>query len=138
MTGILEPTTEAEQSGAQVPAQWSLPRIMLHLEGAAVFIAVVVIYASIRANGWLFVLLFLVPDLTFAAYLLNTAFGARVYNIMHTYTLPLVLAVGSLLAGWTLGLWLALIWLGHIGADRALGYGLKYVNAFKSTHMGGV
>jgi hypothetical protein len=30
---------------------------------------------------------------------------------------------------------LALIWLGHIGMDRALGYGLKYPTAFKDTHL---
>jgi len=30
---------------------------------------------------------------------------------------------------------LALIWLVHIGADRLLGYGLKYPTAFKDTHL---
>ena len=29
----------------------------------------------------------------------------------------------------------ALIWLAHIGADRLLGYGLKYPTAFKDTHL---
>ena len=28
-----------------------------------------------------------------------------------------------------------LIWLAHIGADRALGYGLKYPTHFKDTHL---
>ena len=30
---------------------------------------------------------------------------------------------------------LALIWLAHIGADRLLGYGLKYPTAFTDTHL---
>jgi hypothetical protein len=30
---------------------------------------------------------------------------------------------------------LALIWLAHIGLDRALGYGLKYPTAFRHTHL---
>jgi hypothetical protein len=30
---------------------------------------------------------------------------------------------------------IALIWLAHIGADRLLGYGLKYPTAFKDTHL---
>lgn len=30
---------------------------------------------------------------------------------------------------------LALIWLAHIGADRALGYGLKYPMRFGDTHL---
>ena len=29
----------------------------------------------------------------------------------------------------------ALIWLLHIGVDRAVGYGLKYPSAFKDTHL---
>jgi len=29
----------------------------------------------------------------------------------------------------------ALIWFAHIGADRALGYGLKYPSAFSDTHL---
>jgi len=30
---------------------------------------------------------------------------------------------------------IALIWLAHIGADRLLGYGLKYPTTFKDTHL---
>jgi hypothetical protein len=30
----------------------------------------------------------------------------------------------------------ALIWLAHIGLDRALGYGLKYAAGFRFTHLG--
>jgi hypothetical protein len=28
-----------------------------------------------------------------------------------------------------------LIWLTHIGVDRAVGYGLKYPTGFKDTHL---
>jgi hypothetical protein len=31
---------------------------------------------------------------------------------------------------------IAMIWLAHIGFDRALGYGLKYAIGFGFTHMG--
>jgi hypothetical protein len=31
---------------------------------------------------------------------------------------------------------IALIWLAHVGVDRALGYGLKYASAFGDTHLG--
>jgi hypothetical protein len=31
---------------------------------------------------------------------------------------------------------IALIWLAHIGIDRALGYGLKYTTGFGFTHLG--
>ena len=31
---------------------------------------------------------------------------------------------------------LGLIWLAHIGFDRALGYGLKSASGFRDTHLG--
>ncbi len=31
---------------------------------------------------------------------------------------------------------ISLIWLAHIGIDRALGYGLKYADGFGFTHLG--
>jgi len=31
---------------------------------------------------------------------------------------------------------IAMIWLAHIGIDRALGYGLKYAAGFGYTHLG--
>jgi hypothetical protein len=31
---------------------------------------------------------------------------------------------------------IAMIWLAHIGIDRALGYGLKYLAGFGFTHLG--
>jgi hypothetical protein len=37
---------------------------------------------------------------------------------------------------WQVGLVIALIWLAHIGLDRALGYGLKLTTAFGETHLG--
>ena len=33
---------------------------------------------------------------------------------------------------------LSLIWANHIGADRALGFGLKYAAGFGWTHLGRV
>jgi hypothetical protein len=30
---------------------------------------------------------------------------------------------------------LGLIWLAHVGADRLLGYGLKYPTGFRDTHL---
>lgn len=35
-----------------------------------------------------------------------------------------------------LALSIAMIWLAHIGFDRALGYGLKYSDGFGFTHLG--
>lgn len=68
-------------------------------------------------------------------YLVSVRVGPAAYNFVHTYISPLALA-GVALSQHNTGLWsFALIWFAHIGADRALGYGLKYPTFFKDTHL---
>ena len=47
----------------------------------------------------------------------------------------MALGAAGVLADSGLPVQLALIWLGHIGMDHALGYGLKYPTAFGDTHL---
>ena len=115
--------------------QLSLPKILLRLEGAAFFLGAIALYAVQEANGWMFILLLLAPDLSALGYLVNPRIGSYSYNIVHTYTLPAVLAALALAGQWALGVHLALIWFAHIGMDRMLGYGLKYPTAFKDRHL---
>jgi hypothetical protein len=111
------------------------PRVLLRLEGLAVAAAAVALYVHGDDSLWLFVAVILVPDLSFAAYAAGPRVGAMVYNVAHTTVGPLALGTICLLAGGGLEVKLALIWLAHIGADRLLGYGLKYPTAFKDTHL---
>lgn len=107
---------------------------LLRLEGAVVLAAAVVAY---RQTGWswgLFAALFLVPDVSMLGYLRGARVGARCYNAMHTYIAPGACATASLVAGWPLAI--PLIWVAHIGFDRALGYGLKLDTGFRDTHLG--
>ena len=117
--------------------QWrlSMPRLLLQLEGLAVLVAAIACYGY-QGYSWLaFILLLLVPDLVIVGYLVNNQVGSIVYNLGHTYVLPLLLGVLSLIFNAPLGLQLALIWLAHIGMDRSVGYGLKYEDGFKETHL---
>ncbi len=108
----------------------------LRLEGFVALAAAVTAYWFLGGNWWVFPLLLLAPDLSFLAYSADEKTGAKVYNLAHTYTVPAVLGA----IGWFGGIgWLvpvALIWVAHIGMDRALGYGLKYPGSFKDTHLG--
>jgi hypothetical protein len=113
----------------------SLPALMLRLEGVVVLAAAVVLYAQ-QDYGWLlFALLLFVPDLAIIPYALNQWLGRVVYNVAHTYTLPLALGLLGVLLSSGLALQLALIWFAHIGMDRMMGYGLKYPDSFKETHL---
>ena len=69
-------------------------------------------------------------------YLIGPRAGAAVYNVAHTTALALPLALAGFFAGEPALLAVALIWIAHIGFDRALGYGLKYPSGFGDTHLG--
>jgi Domain of unknown function (DUF4260) len=111
-------------------------RLMLRLEGLALFVGMTLLYAVWGGSWWLYLILFLVPDISFAAYLSGPRFGAMIYNAMHTYLIPIPLMVIGLGLEAPLLLSIAIIWLAHIGIDRALGYGLKYSAGFGFTHLG--
>ncbi|HEV7489800.1 MAG TPA: DUF4260 domain-containing protein [Rhodanobacteraceae bacterium] len=111
-------------------------RIALRVEGLCVVAVALFLYASHGAGWGMFALFFLAPDLSFFGYLAGPRVGALCYNAAHSY-------IGAL-ACFVLGAMLpspafvaaALIWCAHIGFDRALGYGLKYVDGFGYTHLG--
>jgi len=111
-------------------------RAWLRIEGLAVLLATLFCYQQQRASWLLFVALFLAPDLFMLGYLAGPRIGAAAYNIVHSYVLPLGLAAFALLDHRPALLPYVLIWMAHIGADRALGYGLKYSSAFGHTHLG--
>jgi hypothetical protein len=112
-----------------------LPGRLLRLEGIVVLGAALVLYFD-SGYGWLLlVLLFLAPDLSMLGYLGGPALGAATYDVVHTYALPVALGAVGLLTGEDLATLLALVWIAHIGMDRALGYGLKYPSGFKDTHL---
>ncbi len=114
------------------------PRILLHLEGAAVFAVTLAVYWRIDGNWLLFVVLLLAPDVGMLGYVRDTRLGAATYNVFHTYAAALALAIVGFVTGQPLLQWLGLIWVAHISLDRALGFGLKYPTAFKDTHLGRV
>ena len=110
------------------------PRIILRLEGLAVLALATWLFAR-GGHSWpLFAILFLVPDVSFAAYAMGPRIGAFGYNLLHSYVGPIVL--GALFVATGRPPVLALVWAAHIGFDRMLGYGLKYPTAFGDTHMG--
>ena len=109
-------------------------RAALRLEGAAALALSAACYFREGESGWLFVALFLAPDLSFLGFALGRRVGAWCYNLLHTYSIPLVLLA---LSAWAPQLRpVALIWVSHIGWDRLLGYGLKYETGFGDTHLG--
>lgn len=119
----------------RIEARASLPSALLRLEGASVFFGMIALYISQGASGLLFALLLFAPDLSMVGYGINPRTGSWLYNVFHTYALPVSLLALAFAIQWSTGMHIGLIWLAHIGMDRMLGYGLKYPTAFKDTHL---
>jgi hypothetical protein len=113
-----------------------MPRLLLRLEGLALFILATVAFTHTGTSWWLYAILFLTPDLSFAGYLAGPRLGALAYNALHSTLGPAVLAGLGLFADHSMLLGIAAIWAAHIGFDRMLGYGLKYTTSFHDTHLG--
>jgi hypothetical protein len=114
------------------------PDLLLRTEGLLVLVGSLIAYPLAVHGHWLwFALFFLAPDVSLVGYAWggHTRIAATVYNTVHSYAAPLVLALvawrlSSLPAGQA-----ATIWIAHIAFDRLLGFGLKYPEAFKPTHI---
>lgn len=110
---------------------------LLRIEGLALGLACLWLYASFQQSWWLFAALILAPDLSMLGYLRGPRVGAVVYNAVHSWVTPVALfALFWAAGGAPLALSLPCILGAHIGLDRALGYGLKLPTSFQDTHLG--
>jgi Domain of unknown function (DUF4260) len=111
-------------------------RWVLRIEALAVLLVSAWAYSRWGGTWAQFALCFLLPDVAFLGYLVSARVGAVAYNLTHSYASAFTLLAGGVLGAQPLALSMALIWIAHIGFDRALGYGLKYSAGFGFTHLG--
>ncbi|MDP9481643.1 MAG: DUF4260 domain-containing protein [Chloroflexota bacterium] len=108
----------------------------LRLEGLAAFITGIAIYGQLGGDWIWFIPAFLLVDVSAVGYLGGPRLGALTYDFAHNWAVALaVLGLGLALSAPLLALSGAVL-VGHIGADRAVGYGLKLASGFKDTHLG--
>jgi hypothetical protein len=112
------------------------PLVILKAEGLAVFALATFAYPLAGQSWWLYLILFLFPDLSFLAYTGGNRLGSAVYNALHSYVGPALVGFAGYRTGQPDAVAFALIWTAHIGFDRMLGYGLKYPTGFGHTHLG--
>lgn len=108
---------------------------LIQFENALAFFIILYLYWYSDSSLVLFFGLLFVPDLSMIGYAVNNEIGAMIYNIGHSFLLPLVLLAISIMFQNALLVNISLIWLAHIFMDRALGFGLKYKDSFKHTHI---
>jgi hypothetical protein len=104
-------------------------------EYVALFALSIFLFSQLGFAWWWYPVLILLPDLGMIGYLINPRIGAMTYNFTHWIVLGVLCYIlGYLLALPALAL-AGIIVIGHSALDRALGYGLKYPDSFKHTHL---
>ena len=109
---------------------------IIKLEEAFMFLLSIILFNQTDYPWWIFLVLILIPDVGMLGYIVNTKIGAYMYNVFHHKGI----AIGILCLGWYLKSPLlelsGIILFGHSSMDRMLGYGLKFEDSFKHTHLG--
>jgi len=111
-------------------------KLTLQLEEWAQFGLSIYLFSLLDFTWWWFPALILLPDIGMAGYAFGTRTGAVVYNFFHHKALAVTVGLLGFYWGSQELMLAGIILYGHASFDRALGYGLKYDDDFKHTHLG--
>lgn len=107
----------------------------IKLEELAMFLLGIYLFSRLEYAWWWFAILLLTPDFSMVGYAVNTRLGAGVYNLFHHKgTALVVISLGYASATPWVILAGVILW-SHSCMDRLFGYGLKYSDDFKNTHL---
>lgn len=93
-------------------------------------------YQPIHIAWWLWLPVFLLPDISMLGYLVNTKTGASSYNLFHHKAVAITIAAAGFFMHWPVVLFAGILLFAHSAFDRSMGFGLKYTDGFKHTHLG--
>ena len=91
---------------------------------------------NLHLSFWLWAILFFSPDIGMLGYLVNTKVGAVVYNLFHHKGIAIALAAIGYYFQNDIVIATGILLFTHASFDRIMGYGLKYEDSFKNTHLG--
>jgi hypothetical protein len=111
-----------------------MKRIIQLEEFAILGLSIYALY-FLKADWWVYLLLFIGPDISMLGYLAGDKAGAISYNLFHHKAVAIVLFLIGFISQTYLLEITGLILFGHSSMDRMLGYGLKYFKGFKFTHL---
>lgn len=108
----------------------------LQLEEIAMLGLAIYLFTLLSYPWWLFLVLFLTPDLGMLGYLINNKIGTLFYNIFHHKGLAILLYLIGMYTANSVIQFSGILLFAHASFDRILGYGLKLEKGFKYTHLG--
>lgn len=109
---------------------------LLKLEEATMLLASLWAFQQLDISWWWFAGCLLLPDISMLGYLFGAKAGAYSYNLFHHKGVALGVVLAGLFLDQTIILFTGIILFAHASLDRMLGYGLKYEQGFKFTHLG--
>lgn len=108
----------------------------LKLEELGMFLLGIYGFALLDFPWWWFLVLLLAPDIGALGYLLGNKLGAICYNLFHHKGIAILVYFVGIYVGSEVLQLIGTIIFSHASLDRMFGYGLKYENGFKYTHLG--
>lgn len=109
---------------------------LLMLEELGQFGLAVFLFSELQYSWWLFPLCILIPDISMIGYIISPKAGAWLYNFFHHKLLAVVVLILGFYLKIQIVECIGTILLGHSSMDRIFGYGLKFNDDFKHTHLG--
>lgn len=109
---------------------------LLKLEELAMFLASIYVLYLYEVPWWAYLLLGLGPDIGMLGYAINPKIGAIAYNFFHHKGIAASIGLIGFILGNTPLLLTGIILFGHSSMDRIFGFGLKFSDDFKNTHLG--
>jgi len=100
------------------------------------FILGVFAFKLLDFNWWWFLVLLLTPDVGMLGYAVNSKIGAITYNLLHHKGIAIVIYLSGVYLQNEIIQLIGVILFSHSSLDRVFGYGLKYADGFKHTHLG--
>ena len=110
--------------------------ILLKTEEAAELVMAYVITLLLGFSWWTFFMLLFLPDLFMVGYVVNARVGAWLYNLGHHKGVAISVALLGLSFSNSVCILIGAVLFGHSALDRVFGFGLKYTDDFKHTHLG--
>ncbi|WP_266366967.1 DUF4260 domain-containing protein [Tellurirhabdus rosea] len=111
-------------------------KTLLKLEEFTQFILSIFLFNQLPFAWWWYPALILLPDVGMLGYLVNPRVGALTYNLLHHKGIAVLVGMAGLLTAQPVLTLSGILLYGHASMDRLMGYGLKYPDNFKHTHLG--
>ena len=110
----------------------------LKIEELMMFVLGIYAFNQLDFSWWWFLVLILTPDIGMLGYVVNDKIGAIAYNMLHHKSIAIVVYLSGIYLQNEIVQLTGIILFSHSSLDRIFGYGLKYFDGFKHTHLGNI